>query len=181
MRYYLGLDLGQAADYTALVIAERLPAEENPAYHLRHLQRFKIGTPYPQIVESVKTLTERPEFREHCVLAIDATGVGAPVVDMVEAAELPCPLYSVHIHGGDRVTNEGRHYRVPKRDLVSAVQVLLQNARLKIAEGLPETKLLIKELLNFRVKIAPTTAHDSYAAWREADHDDLVLATALAL
>jgi hypothetical protein len=29
------------------------------------------------------------------------------------------------------------------------------------------------------VKIDPKTAHDSYEHWRESDHDDLVLATAL--
>jgi hypothetical protein len=34
-------------------------------------------------------------------------------------------------------------------------------------------------LLSFLVKIDPVTAHDSYSAWRERDHDDLVLATAL--
>ena len=39
---------------------------------------------------------------------------------------------------------------------------------------------LKKELLNFRVKINISTSHDSYEAWREGDHDDLVLAVALA-
>jgi hypothetical protein len=39
---------------------------------------------------------------------------------------------------------------------------------------------LVKELLNFRVKINISTAHDSYEAWREGDHDDLVLSVALA-
>jgi len=34
--------------------------------------------------------------------------------------------------------------------------------------------------MNFKVKIDPQTAHDSYSAWREADHDDLVLSVALA-
>ena len=39
---------------------------------------------------------------------------------------------------------------------------------------------LKEELLNFRRKINLKTAHDSYEHWRESDHDDLVLATALA-
>ena len=30
------------------------------------------------------------------------------------------------------------------------------------------------------VQIDPLTAHDSYGAWREKEHDDLVLAVALA-
>ena len=37
-----------------------------------------------------------------------------------------------------------------------------------------------KSVVNFRQKIDPATAHDSYSAWRERDHDDLVLALALA-
>ena len=40
--------------------------------------------------------------------------------------------------------------------------------------------VLSQEMLNFRVKIDPMTAHDSYSAWREEDHDDLVLSVALA-
>jgi hypothetical protein len=39
---------------------------------------------------------------------------------------------------------------------------------------------LVKELENFKVKVSTRTAHDSYEAWRESDHDDLVLALALA-
>jgi hypothetical protein len=35
-------------------------------------------------------------------------------------------------------------------------------------------------MLNFKRKINLKTAHDSYEHWRETDHDDLVLATALA-
>ncbi len=46
--------------------------------------------------------------------------------------------------------------------------------------GLPLAEVLKDELLNFRVKINEATGHDSYEAWREKDHDDIVLATALA-
>jgi hypothetical protein len=45
---------------------------------------------------------------------------------------------------------------------------------------LPLAQTLVQELLTFRVTIDPKTAHDSYSAWREGLHDDLVLATALA-
>src|SRR5215212_5175327 len=39
---------------------------------------------------------------------------------------------------------------------------------------------LREELLNFRRKQNKVTAHSSYEHWRESDHDDLVLAAALA-
>jgi hypothetical protein len=87
----------------------------------------------------------------------------------------------VSIHGGDTVTHEGLYYRVPKRDLVSSVLVAMQSGRLKIASSLPDAGVLVKELENFKVKIDPQTAHDSYSAWREGVHDDLVLSVSLAV
>src|SRR5262249_45729100 len=72
-------------------------------------------------------------------------------------------------------------WRVPKRDLVSAVQATLQTKRLKIATALPETVTLTRELQAFRVKVNVATGHESFEAWRERDHDDLVLAVALAV
>jgi hypothetical protein len=45
---------------------------------------------------------------------------------------------------------------------------------------LPFREILLTELENFRVKINVNTGHETYEAWREREHDDLVLATALA-
>jgi hypothetical protein len=146
---------------------------------LRHLERFELGTPYPEIVERVGAMLRTEPLRgRRCALVVDSTGVGAGVVDMfVHAGLYPIP---VTIHGGDTVHYQRPGYRVPKRDLVGAVQILLQSERLKIVRSLPEAAILRSELQNFRVKIDPRTAHDSYSHWREAEHDDLVLATALA-
>ena len=110
-------------------------------------------------------------------LVVDATGVGRPVVDMLSAAGLsPVPIT---IHGGDVVSRDGTYWRVPKRDLVGALQVLLQTTRLKIAGQLRYADTLVQELLRFRVKISDQ-GHDSYGAWRDGEHDDLVLALAVA-
>jgi hypothetical protein len=62
---------------------------------------------------------------------------------------------------------------------VSSVQLLLEQRRLRIAKGLPDAPVLVRELLNFRVTITPS-AHETFGAWRENEHDDLVLAVALA-
>jgi hypothetical protein len=114
---------------------------------------------------------------------VDQTGVGRAVVEMmadrlrgwVEATLLP-----IQITGGHAVTiGEDGSVRVPKKELVGAVQVLLQSRRLQIARTLPDAPLLVKELENFRVKITEA-ANETFGAWREGQHDDLVLATALA-
>jgi hypothetical protein len=212
LSYYLGLDLGQSADYSALAIIEepvwildsaswvspsQLPPDmlefhvkrarkvgrpANPPLYVSHLQRFPLGTKYTAVVDEVKTLTRTPPLLgKPAALLVDKTGVGAGVIDHFEHRGIN-PI-AVTITGratlGAYPHSHGRSYRVPKRDLVGAVQVLLQNGRLKIAERLPEAVTLRKELQNFRVKIDPKTAHDSYEHWREGDHDDLVLAVAM--
>ena len=180
-KYTLGLDLGQAKDYTALCVLERHGEEPQAIYHARHLQRFALGTPYPAIVASVAEMLKQPSLsKEKVRLAVDETGVGAPVVDMFRQARLEATLYPIHITGGATVNHERVVEYVPKRHLVSVVQVALQTDKLKVASALPEAQMLVRELQNFQVKITDA-ANDTYGAWRENAHDDLVLAVALAL
>ena len=51
---------------------------------------------------------------------------------------------------------------------------------LTISRELALAGLLANELLSLRVRIDVRTAHDSYGAWRDGAHDDMVLATAIA-
>ena len=209
----VGVDLGQQRDPTAITVVERgyVPAGElynahywhrgrevyaaqEPVrleYHVRHLERPALGTSYVEVVELVVELLKFLADEE-LVLAVDTTGVGRPVADMLrerlegwleeqQSAQLTLHTAWITITGGDSVTRaEGGGIRVPKRDLASAPLVLMQNKQLKIAEALQLAPVLKRELLNFKVKINIATGHDSYEAWREGDHDDLVLAVAMA-
>jgi hypothetical protein len=225
--YYLGLDLGQSKDYSALAIIEEqlyvgqgwanevlhqqdyekglsagwvspaaiTPYQAKTALRLsegygrpaevplavRHLERFELGTKYTDVVDSVAARVRSEPLRlMPGVLLVDKTGVGAAVLDSFTHARIGA--VAITLHGGSSVTRDPQRagYRVPKRDLITVTQVLLQNGRLKIANRLPDAEILKKELLNFRVKIDPKTAHDSYEHWRESDHDDLVLAVSMA-
>src|SRR5215211_2381582 len=82
-------------------------------------------------------------------------------------------------HGWGRGLAHTRGFSVPKVDLVGAPLVLMQNDRLHVAESLKLQPTLVKELLNFRRKININTSNATYEAWREGDHDDLVLSLAL--
>jgi hypothetical protein len=176
--FTLGLDLGQAQDYTALAILERVRVSgEVVEHHLRDLRRFPLGTPYPRLVEEVAQLMEHPRIRGRTTLVVDATGVGAAVLDMLRSRGLaPVPVW---ITAGERAEQAGDGWRVPKRDLVAVVQVLLQTGRLKLAAELVEVATLTQELRAFGVKFTPS-GRDAYGVWREGQHDDLVLALALA-
>jgi len=229
--FYLGLDLGQARDHTALTLLEESLwldwswrrstsfrdefRQSDPAvgwhapsdltvsqaellrsfnYHrgrpdapplaLRHLDRVPLGTSYPAIVEKVVALLHTaPLDGKPTSLVVDATGVGAPVVDLFRQANLGdhVELVPVTITGGFTVGHDlfNNSYTTPKRDLVSSVAVLLEQRRLKIAAASPEAPTLVRELQEFKRRVTPAGS-DSYASWRESTHDDLVLATALA-
>ncbi len=86
----------------------------------------------------------------------------------------------VVITAGDSESFADGFHRVPKRNLVSTGQVLLQSGRIKIHSSLPLADTLTKELLAFKVTIT-AKGKDTYANdWRENPHDDLVLSTLLA-
>ncbi len=78
--------------------AQPLPDE----WLVRRLERAPLGTPYTKIVERMAELTEHPKLRGNCRLVVDATGLGAPVVDMLLAARLECDVIPVVLTGGSR-------------------------------------------------------------------------------
>jgi len=109
-------------------------------------------------------------------LAIDFTGVGRPVFDMFTAAGLS-PV-GVLITGGTTETYDGTIVGVPKLALISRVQALLHEGRLKIHRDLTEAAELVRELQDFRVEF--TAAGSLTFNARAGRHDDLVLALAIA-
>src|SRR5581483_11945013 len=124
--FFVGMDLGQSQDYTAIAVLERAesagafdPAafayRKEVALRLRYLERVPLGTPYPEVVERVGRVVRGPDTTGHCHLIVDATGVGRPVVDLLRRARLKCNLMPALITGGDLESNEGGYYRVPKR------------------------------------------------------------------
>jgi hypothetical protein len=208
--FIVGLSLGQAQDTTALCILEQtkratgdvqhgLPSpiwyedgrkmgghvDTYPVYEsnyaVRHLERLAAGTPYPEQVSKTNDLVSRLEKQNGRVsLIVDQTGVGRPVTDMLRVAKLR-PKAAV-VTGGDTPSQEGNEYRIPKRDLVSSAQILLQSKRLTIASSLPLAQALVGELLAFKASITLSRENSSAPPepWRERTHDDLVLAVALA-
>ena len=136
--FLVGLDLGQKGDYTAIAVFERwvepLGGRDPVTYEprtatrldLRHLSRVPLGTSYLEIVERVCRIVRAPDLLRNCVLVVDATGVGTPVVDMFRRAPLECSMLPVTITGGNHQSRGPDGYTVPKRDLVTGLQVLLE-------------------------------------------------------
>jgi hypothetical protein len=149
------------------------------ALHLRYLERIPLGTPYPEVVNRVVEVTRSPELADRCHVAVDGTGVGRPVVDMLRRARAKGILMPALITSGDTETVGDGYYRIPKRDLIIGLQVLLQREALQIAAGLQYGPALVAEMGEMRVRVT-AAGNEQYGAWREGTHDDLVFAVALA-
>jgi hypothetical protein len=208
--FYVGVDLGQRQDYTALAVVEHLtrPAQWRPwwgktrsafdfpdedeadleaetpeeaLYVVRQLDRVR-DTSYEAVIDTILGLFRYRELRS-AALVVDATGVGVPVLDAMRRRGLK--PYAITITGGTSVHQDGQSFHTPKKDLVAAVAVLLESHRLQIVPSLKHAPTLSAELQNFKAKLTPA-GHETFGAgaapdWRQGAHDDLVLATATAL
>ena len=124
-----------------------------------YLERVELGTPYPDVVAHVAELMSDARLKDS-TLVVDATGVGAPVVDMLRRADLPCRLMPVTITGGEHDAPVRGGYHVPKRELLTGLQVLVQSGGLQIPRKLMLADALIQEMVGMK----------------EGSRDDLVLA-----
>ena len=183
LSYIAGLDLGQQNDRTALVVLEAdpptlnvfgEPEREHTLYRVRHIERYQAKVSYTEQVAGVRNTVGR--LPGDTPLVIDATGVGRAVADLFN--DCGRAVTRITITGGDHVHREGREYRVPKSDLASTAQALLQTDRLQFSARVPLTGLLMGELKDFRVKVSDN-GHTRFEH-REGAHDDLVLALAMA-
>src|SRR5260221_6796936 len=169
VEHVAGLDLGQVHDPTALAILETSEISIGRSLvtydwitikrrSFRHLERLPLGLDYPTIVEHVRHLVSRPELGRRTTLVVDATGVGRPVVDLLRRAQLPCRLMPVTITAGDRETSESGAWRVPKRDLITGLLVLLQREEVDICGHLPESETLVTTPMAHRGRVNMTTS-----------------------
>jgi hypothetical protein len=187
-RFFLGVDLGQASDPTAIAMVRRVQFEcrdgsrwredKRPIFQVGHLERVALHTPYPAIVGHVDQLMKHRACAGNIDLAIDQTGVGGPVADMFRQAGID--FVGVVITGGQEETSPSSSLaHVPKLKLISHLQALLHDGRLRIQKDLPEAPILVGELQNFRMRFSENGRLTFNA--REGKHDDLVLALAIAV
>lgn len=105
----------------------------------------------------------------------DATGVGLPVIEMMR--DYGVSVRAVYLTGGQNVREDDQGtIFIPKYLLVSRLQVLFQQDRLKIPAG---AEALKNELLNFEIKVSEE-GKDTYGAFKTGTHDDQVVALGLA-
>lgn len=173
--------MGRQRDHSAIGVVEKLRGGQ--VCVVRALKRIPLGTPYAEVLEQLRRVTQMPQLLGNCRAAVDATGLGAPVVEMLKSNGLGCETYAVTITAGDKARSLGWQggvlwWNVPKQDLVGRIQVMLEREQLRIPRKLAEAGSFVRELRAMRLDTTERgrkrmSAHGS-------DHDDLVMAIALA-
>jgi hypothetical protein len=110
-------------------------------------------------------------------LVLDAHGVGHSVVELFKQRGLSPRV--VAVHGGQQDTSYNGFRYLPKRDLITALQVNLQTGALEIARGLAFYDDFLNEIENYRVRQTPS-GQEIFGTWREEEHDDLIFAVCIA-
>lgn len=118
----------------------------------------------------------KPPSTPIITLYVDGTGVGQPVVDLLEAAgAYPIACYFT---AGERRTKQGREVRLGKAWMVSRLQALAQTGRIHLPKT-REAEATRAELLEYEIRVSQDGA-DTYGAFKTGRHDDLVTALGLA-
>ncbi len=198
--YYVGLDLGQVNDPTALAVVERRDEyheplcgkltgpPSRPMYAVNYLRRWALGSPYPDIVADLAALIDTPRPRSNvyplhgCTLGVDECGVGRGVLDIIRRANLRASLVPVLVTAGHDATPapSGGGWHLPKKQLMSAPLALLQENRLRIKGDLPQADTLRKEFLSYSTKVSAAGSL-TLEPLRSGQHDDILFATAIAV
>lgn len=191
-KYFVGVDVGQAIDPTAIVILEfRQQYQVNMHYSTEHrphgdpqywivdAAKLPLGMLFPDQAQAIAAIAARDPLAGNAEMIVDRSGLGRPVVDELRKLRVP-KLTGVVIGPGEDQRRDGAYnWRVSKLQLVTTLSAKLNDGTFKIAEEMPLRDELVKELQELQVSFTSSGAMTFAAAG--SGHDDLAIAAALAL
>jgi hypothetical protein len=180
--YFIGLDLAQRIDFSAFAVLTavthtadtRDPVTYQRAktelLRLRDADLCPHGLEYAKIPSVVNQIRRALGWDLNITLAVDASGPGMPVVDMIKASRPQVDIQPyVIVPGGAGLNHRKGIYTIGRQTLLSNLRVALEARLVRFPGDLHCRQLLINQILE--------TSIDGPGA----SHDDLVFALALAV
>lgn len=178
----IGMDVGKERDPAALAVLINQGLREGshrPCWHALEVGNIELGTPYQALADLVVGVAR--DFTAEgfpVVVTIDATGIGAAVVELARTAAPELHIIALTIGSGRTRKLVGPDtYIVGKHLLTETLQVALEQRGLTVADSAGAEELH-RQLTRF---IAKTTATGYQKHEASTGHDDLVLGLELAL
>jgi hypothetical protein len=188
--FLVGLSVSQGAPTgTAVLQKVKPPARRGQrsvaTYHCRYLRRWlPPDTAYPILAKELNAMLA--DTLRDCNLVVEA-GIGLrTVVSMLRRSRLPAQIRPVEVKTSAEDTYVGDAWKVGNGSLIETTRQVLQEERMVFDERMPANVLattppvrtIYQAILTYPFERA-TVANDAFAA-RNGEHDDLVLAVALA-
>lgn len=181
----IGLRIGQKRDPSAVCVVERelrgINSREEIHFIVRYLERLPLATPFPAVADRVADLIAATRARSTIRrFYVDATGMGRPLIELLESRDLGTTVVGTYFTYGDRRTEEDRQtVRLGKAYLVTRLLMLLQSGRVHLPRTV-EAETLRAELLAYEPRVYEN-ANEREGAFKVGTHDDLVTALGLAI
>ena len=185
MAVLIGVKVGQKRERSAVCVAEnpKRYVEQRAEYHfvVRYLERLPAGVTLPAVADRLAEIVRRVGARsgDPRRLYVDATGLGQPVMDLINSRIKTTAILPVYFNHGDRRNADWEQIKLGKAFLVSRLQMLLQSERLHLPKN-DQAETLAQELLEYEIKVE-NDANERYGAFRVGTRDDMVTALGLAV
>lgn len=179
VRYFVGADLGQAADFSSAVVIkdQQLPIANGSRVVLGPRERTVVfadkfrGVSYVDVVDYLIRLCNAPPFGGKSELIIDGTSLGRVVSDMLW--EQSIPHSAVQMTGGADWTRKGRYVNASKTLMIENLAVLFAADELKFAHDLPLRSEIEEDLATFTTQTTAAGNQIITQARNASGHGDL--------
>lgn len=181
----LGMDVGREHDPAALAVLHgqyRRPGSHRLAWRLLEIGNLPLGTDYLDLATQIADLaTDFTTAGYSTVTSIDATGIGAAVLELARREAPTEQIYGVTITGGHTLGQHAPDITVGKHRLTEVLQVALEQGGLTFDEHADPDGIAAfrRQLEQFTRSPSRSSGYQRHEAAR--GHDDLVLAAELAL
>jgi len=182
-RFWVAADLGQANDYTAVVVIkdECLPIIDDSKVILGPRERTVVyadrfrGVSYVDVCDHLIKLRNAPPFGGKSELIIDGTSLGRVVSDMLWDQSID--HRAVQMTGGQSWSQDGARYvNAGKTFMIENTSVLFASASLKFAHDLPLRQEIEDDLASFSLQTTAAGNQIITQARSSAGHGDLGIA-----
>jgi hypothetical protein len=156
LNYYVGVDLGRVRDYSAAAIIEFKYAPSGKRFHyVKYLKRFPLNTTYTKIAEmlagidrQLRAYAEGAGKEADIAWAVDSTGVGDGVCEIISSKIPLADIYRVYLTGGinANIDYKNRQIRLPKNQMLSCLLGCFDSDRIFLSKKSRELDAIKEEL-----------------------------------
>jgi hypothetical protein len=188
--FYIGADIGKRRDPSTVAVIEAHWQGGEKTYLVRYLKRFSLSMLYTDMAAKLSRLDSQlvrwaatQDKQAIATYALDATGLGGPVCELVTQKMPYATIYKVYMTGGISTTfsnDDPYEIHYPKGQLLSGLMAAFDSGAILMSGQSKEIDQIVDELTSIRLHVTDE-GRDHYGDRGKGHHSDLVMALSLAV